>query len=55
MQIVMAMYLLICFITYAHKMILWDFLGEKIWVSSNIGLHGYNLSTKENWASARQN
>ena len=28
-QIVMAKYLLICFITFAHKMILWDF-GEKI-------------------------
>ena len=36
MQIVMPMYLLICFITYAHKMIRWDFLGENIWVS-NIG------------------
>ena len=34
MQIVMAMYLLICFITYDHKMILWDFLEEKIWMSS---------------------
>ena len=34
MQIVMAMYILICFITYAHKMILWDFLGENILVSS---------------------
>ena len=34
MQIVMAMHLLICFITYAHKMTLLGFLGENIWVSS---------------------
>ena len=34
MQIVMAMYLLLCFITYAHKMILWDFWENNILVSS---------------------
>ena len=45
MQIVMAMYLLICFNTYVHKMILRDFLGEKYlseqhWQMCHIRLHG---------------
>ena len=45
MQIVMAMYLLICFITYTHKMILWDFflrkyLSEQHWQMRHIRLHG---------------
>ena len=47
MQIVMAMYLLIFFITYAHKMILWDFflwkyMSEQHWQMCHIRLHGWS-------------
>ena len=62
MQIVMAMYRLIRFITYAHKMILWDFFGRKYlseqhWQMRHIRLHGcipsdhsFILSRRRTWS-----